>query len=183
MKGIIIYKGKYGATEQYAHMLADSTQFPLAKPDSIIENELDRYDCIVIGSSVYIGKLQLKDWIDEHAGMLRKKNLFIFIVCGTKPDDKPKLDEIIRQNIPAELKSMARIFFMRGRMNRKNLSFIDGLLLRMGAFFTKNPFDKKNMLTDYDEVSAGNLQPLERAITEAGSVQTKLKAAGLKAVS
>jgi hypothetical protein len=78
---------------------------------------------------------------------------------------------------------MARIFFMRGRMNRKNLSFIDGLLLRMGAFFTKNPVDKKNMLTDYDEVSAGNLQPLERAITEAGSVQTKLKAAGLKAVS
>jgi menaquinone-dependent protoporphyrinogen IX oxidase len=167
MKGIIIYKGKYGATEQYAQMLAGSTQFDLARPDLLTEHILDRYNCIVLGSSVYIGKLQLKEWLEEHAGQLRKKTLFIFIVCGTKPDAKSKLDEITRKNIPAELRSMAKIFFLRGRMCKKNLSFKDGLLLRMGAFFTKNPVDKKNMLTDYDEVSAKNLQPLEEFIANA----------------
>jgi menaquinone-dependent protoporphyrinogen IX oxidase len=167
MKGLIIYKGKYGATEQYAHMLAESTKFLLATPEELSENDLDRYDCIVLGSSVYIGKLQLKEWIADHAGELRKKKLFIFIVCGTRPDDKAKTDQIIRDNIPAELKSVARIYFMRGRMNKKKLSFKDGLMLRIGAFFTKNPIDKKNMLTDYDEVSAANLFPMVQSIAEA----------------
>jgi menaquinone-dependent protoporphyrinogen IX oxidase len=181
MKGIIIYKGKYGATEQYANMLAGSTQFELSTPDKVGEDDLDRYDCVVLGSSVYIGKLQLKEWLGEHAGPLRKKRLFIFIVCGTKPDDKEKLDQIIRQNIPAELKSVAKIFFLRGRMNKKNLSFLDGLLLRMGAFFTKNPADKKNMLTDYDEVSRKNLQPIEKSIAESGSSGMRLNDPGLHA--
>ena len=169
MKGIIIYKGKYGATEQYAHMLAESTKFLLAKPEELRENDLDRYDCIILGSSIYIGKLQLKAWMADHAGELRKKKLFIFIVCGTRPDDKTKTDQIIRDNIPAELKSVARIYFLRGRMNKKKLSFMDGFMLRVGAFLTRNPVDKKNMLTDYDEVSTANLFPLVQSIAEAAA--------------
>jgi menaquinone-dependent protoporphyrinogen IX oxidase len=183
VNGIIIYKGKYGATEQYARMLAESTGFMIALPETVVEDELDRYDCFVLGSSVYIGKLQLKQFMDDHAGLLRKKILFIFIVCGTKPGDREKTDLIIKQNIPAELKSMARIYFMRGRMNKKKLTFKDGLLLRMGAFFTRNPVDKKNMLTDYDEVSSTNLFPLIQSIAEAGDSSIKITDPGLKMLS
>jgi menaquinone-dependent protoporphyrinogen IX oxidase len=182
MKGIIIYKGKYGATEQYARMLSETTSFPVARPEDLIGDELDNYDCVVLGSSVYIGKLQLKQWMDDHAGQLRKKNVFIFIVCGTKPDEKEKTDQILKQNIPVELKFAARAFFMRGRMNKSKLSFKDRLLLRMGAFFTKNPVDKKNMLTDYDEVSSTNLFPLVQSIAGATAGPIQINDPGLKVV-
>jgi len=174
MKGIILYKGKYGATEQYAKILSASTRFTIARPDNLSDELLEGFDCIVLGSSVYIGKLQMKEWMEDHAGMLRKKKLFVFIVCGTKSDQKEKLDQIVRQNIPAELRSVAKIFFLRGRMNKRNLSFKDGLLLRMGALFTRNPADRKNMLTDYDEVSAKNLLPLEQDIEKANQSSQEL---------
>lgn len=183
MKGIIIYKGKYGATDQYAQLLAETTKFPLARPEDVVDQEIEKYDCVVLGSSVYIGKLLLKHWMDEHAGELRKKELFIFIVCGTKPDDKEKLDLIVKQNIPAELKSMAKIYFLRGRMNRKKLSFGDRLALRIGAFFTKNPVAKRNMLTDYDEVSPKNLLPLVQSIAESTGIRPKVKNPDYKPVN
>jgi menaquinone-dependent protoporphyrinogen IX oxidase len=180
MKGVIIYKGKYGATEQYARMLAETTGFLLARPEDLSDDELDNYDCVVLGSSVYIGKLQLKQWMDNHSGLLRKKKLFIFIVCGTKSDDKAQTCQILKDNIPAELKLAVRVFFMRGKMNKNKLSFKDRLLLHMGAFFTKNPIDKKNMLTDYDEVSPSNLFPLVQSIAEATAVPLPANKPGLK---
>lgn len=52
MKGIILYKGKYSATEDYAHMLQRSLQLPLQSIYDIDKSAITNADYIIIGSSV-----------------------------------------------------------------------------------------------------------------------------------
>jgi menaquinone-dependent protoporphyrinogen IX oxidase len=164
MKGIVIHKGKYGATRQYAEILGSTAYLPVVTADNIHSGNLSNYDFVVLGSSVYMGKLQIVKWLKENMNALIGRKLFFFIVCGTMPNEKEKLDLIIRQNIPPELKAYSEIFFLRGRMIKAKLSRVDRFLLRMGAFFTRNPTDRRNMLTDFDEVKIENILPLQNAI-------------------
>jgi len=68
MKGIIIYKGKYGSNEQYAKWLSDELGMPMASADKITGDQLKRFDFFILGTSVYVGKLQISEWM--------KKNFF-----------------------------------------------------------------------------------------------------------
>jgi menaquinone-dependent protoporphyrinogen IX oxidase len=80
MKGIIIYKGKYGATQQYAEWLSKELQLPVRKPENLTASHLSLYDFVVIGSSVYEGGLLMKNWLKKYAEILQNKKVFLFIV-------------------------------------------------------------------------------------------------------
>ena len=54
MKGIVIYKGKYGATKQYAKWIGGELGLPVEDSKDIMENELSYFDFLLIGSGVYI---------------------------------------------------------------------------------------------------------------------------------
>ncbi len=82
MNAIIIYKGRYGATRQYAEWLGDALQIPLTVPTEISVTKLRDYDLIILGSSVYIGKLELTGWIKQNSNILSGKRILLFIVCG-----------------------------------------------------------------------------------------------------
>ena len=64
MNGIIVYKGKYEATHQYAQWLGSNLSIPITTPEELQGDMLARMDYIIIGSSVYIGKLRIKPWLD-----------------------------------------------------------------------------------------------------------------------
>lgn len=85
MKGIIIYKGKYNATRQYAQWLADSLNLPMEIADNIGEEDLWRYDYFVLGSPVYTGKMLIKKWLKTNVRSLQGKKIFLFVVSGTPP--------------------------------------------------------------------------------------------------
>jgi menaquinone-dependent protoporphyrinogen IX oxidase len=72
MKGLVIYKGKYGATKQYAMWIAQELQLPVASADRFPADELPKYDYFILGSSVYIGKLEIKDWLKKNFKVLQK---------------------------------------------------------------------------------------------------------------
>ena len=55
MKGLVIYKGKYGATKQYAMWIGQELQLSVASADRFPVDELSKYDYFILGSSVYIG--------------------------------------------------------------------------------------------------------------------------------
>jgi menaquinone-dependent protoporphyrinogen IX oxidase len=164
MKGIIVYKGKYGATYQYAQSLASTLQLPVILSDNVHGEDLTAYDYIILGSSVYVGKIQLRSWLKKNISFIQDKKLFFFVVCATPTDDKQKLEHISRENIPMEVRNRADVFFLRGRMIKKNLSMKDRFLLKMGSMFAKNPDDKKNMLQDFDAVKIENIVPLVAAV-------------------
>jgi hypothetical protein len=49
-------------------------------------------------------------------------------------------------------------------MIKRKLSWIDRFMLKMGARLAKDPADRKNMLTDYDDVRKENLREITAAI-------------------
>jgi len=82
MKGLVIYKGRYGATKQYAMWIAQELGLPAASADRFPVRELSNYDYFVIGSSVYIGKLEIRKWLKKNFDILINKKIF-FVPGGS----------------------------------------------------------------------------------------------------
>ncbi|HRN57907.1 MAG TPA: flavodoxin domain-containing protein [Agriterribacter sp.] len=155
MKSVIIYKGRYGATRQYAGWLGAALHVPLKTPEELQESDINTHDFIIAGSSVYVGKLLIRDWIRQHAGILKNKKILLFIVCGSNnPKDHEK---IIRQNIPDGLFAPDNIFFLPGRLIQSKLSWKDRFMLNVGAMLVKDPEAKKFMRQDRDNVKIENM--------------------------
>ena len=165
MKGVVIYKSRYGATQQYAEWLAKDMGFPLMEVDMVSELVLNEFDFVIMGSSVYIGKLLIKSWLQNHAGILQKKKLILFVVCGTPASDMAKTTAIVAKNLPVALASKCGIFFLKGRLHLKKLSLLDRIALRFGARVEKDPIQKQRMMFGYDEVKRENLEPLLKVLT------------------
>ena len=164
MKGIIIYKGKYGATSQYAKWLGTALQLPVIEPENMTGENLSKYDYVIIGSSVYVGKLQLRDWVRSYEPVLQTQKVYFFIVCGTPAEEKDKIAEIVRNNVPESLRYEENIYILRGRMIKKDLSWLDRIILKMGARMQKDQAEGQRMLQDFDEVRKENLNPLIKGV-------------------
>jgi menaquinone-dependent protoporphyrinogen IX oxidase len=164
MKGAIIYKGKYGATRQYANWLGEQLRLPVLELENAGPAIIAQFDYLLLGASVYIGKTKHKEWLARNVDLLQGKKLFYFIVCGTPQSEKQKLEQIIDKNIPAALLQPASVWFLPGRMIVKDLSWKDRMMLKMGARLEKNPAVKKNMLKDFDQVRVENLTSLIKAV-------------------
>ena len=160
MKGLIVYKGKYGATQQYAQWLGEELNLPVAASDKIDGNDLLNYNFLVIGSSVYIGKLQISKWLKTNLASLKGKKIFFFQVAATPPDQKEKLETYIRSSVPEEIRNQSEFYFYPGKMIFNDLSWTDRFMLEMGARLTKDPAEKKGMLTDFNNVKKENIAVL-----------------------
>ncbi|MBO9729846.1 MAG: hypothetical protein J7623_14500 [Chitinophaga sp.] len=152
MKGIIIYKGKYGATRQYAIWLGNILNIPAVVAGSEAKGDLESVDYIILGTSVYIGKLQLRQWVEQHQDLLLRKRLFLFLVAGTPVSEKEKLQEYIAVNVSAEIRSRCSCFFLPGKLVFNKLSLPDKILLRMGSWLAKKR-GENIVMTDYNHVS------------------------------
>lgn len=165
MKGVIIYKGKYGATRQYAEWLGEALQIPVYDPGLVSARMLAEYDFVVAGASVYAGRLLNRRWLKRNRNLLKAKKLFLFIVCASTIAEKEKLNDIILTNIPVDLIRLSDTYFLPGRLVQSKLSFIDRLILNMGANLQKDPSKKKAMLRDFDSVNKENIKLLVHAVS------------------
>ena len=153
MKGIVIYKGKYGATKQYAEWLGEVLSLPVVMADNINGNQLKEFDYLLMGSSVYIGKLQIQKWLNDNLDFIRGQKIFLFQVAATPPREIEKRQAYNQASIPSAIIESCEFYFLPGRMSMKKLSWMDRFMLKMGARLAKDPKAKKAMLTDYDEVT------------------------------
>ena len=159
MQGHIIYQGKYGATRQYAEWLKDMLKIPVSTTKEIKAIEIENADYLVIGSSVYVGKLLIKHWLKENVADLVNKKIFMFIVSATPATEKLKLESFLL-SVPAEIRYLIEIYYLPGKVIKKDLSFLDNIILHMGAWLTKDPVEKKKMLTDFDFIDIIKLNEL-----------------------
>jgi menaquinone-dependent protoporphyrinogen IX oxidase len=164
MKGAILYKGKYGATEQYARWLSEELALPFLDIDTVSREMLAQYDFVIAGASVYVGKMQNRKWLLRYCDLLKSKKLFLFVVCATPKTEKEKLNTILNTSIPPVLLDKFDIYFLQGRMIMSKLSWIDRLMLKMGASLEKDPETKKRMLQDFDSVKKENIYSLLDAV-------------------
>jgi menaquinone-dependent protoporphyrinogen IX oxidase len=164
MKGLVIYKGKYGATKQYAMWIGQQLRLPVASADRFPVDELPNYDYFILGSSVYIGKLEIKEWLKKNLNTLTNKKIFFFQVAGSPAEQIEKRESYNKASLPPAILEKIRFFYLPGRMIMRNLSEWDRFMLKMGAKLTKDPLEKKTMLTDFDHVKKEKILPVIDAI-------------------
>ena len=164
MKGLVIYKGKYGATKQYAMWIGQELQLPVASADRFHIDELPKYDYFLLGSSVYIGKLEIKDWLKKNFTVLQNKKIFFFQVAGSPVEQIEKRESYNKASLPPDILQKIQFYYLPGRMIMRNLSGWDRFMLKMGAKLTKDPVEKKAMLTDFDLVKKENTFPIIEAV-------------------
>jgi len=169
MRGIIVFKGKYGATAQYAQWLASELQLPAIQADQVSEDELRMFDVVIVAGSVYIGKWLMRDWVKQYLNVLRAKKVFFLIVCGTPASAKNEQIKIANDNTPADLSNQAETFFLPGRLVIRELSWLDRFMLKMGARMQKDPVIRERMLQDVDNIRKENLVEIIRKIKSSNS--------------
>ena len=166
MKGLVIYKGKYGTTKQYAMWIGQELQLSVASADRFPIDELPKYDYFILGSSVYIGQLEIKKWVKKNLRILQNKKIFFFQVAGSPPEQIEKRESYNTASLSPDILKKFQFYYLPGRMIMRNLSAWDRFMLKMGARLTKDPIEKKNMLTDFNDVKKENIDPLVKAVRD-----------------
>jgi len=164
MKGLVIYKGKYGATKQYAMWVGRELQLPVASADRFHIDELPKYDYFILGSSVYIGKLEIRDWLKKNFNVLQNKKIFFFQVAASPVEQIEKRKSYNKASLPPYMLKNIEFYYLPGRMIMRNLSAWDRFMLKMGARLTKDPVEKKAMLTDFDHVKKEKVIPIMEGV-------------------
>jgi len=164
MKGVILYKSKYGSTRQYMDWLATELQLPLIKVEEFDPENISQFQFIIVAGSVYVGKWMLRDWVKQHLRKLQSGKAFFLFVCGTSSSNRAEQQRLAKTNIPQELQQQSEIFFLRGRVVINRLTWLDRIALKMASGVEKDPIKKKEMREGYDDVSRTNLVDVIRKV-------------------
>jgi menaquinone-dependent protoporphyrinogen oxidase len=128
MKTLILYESKKNMTKKIAEMLnkmhEDSSLFKL----SSFKGNLEDYDKIIIGTPVYIGKINqlVKNFLDEFYSVIKNKNLKIFL-CGM---NHKALSDVLKLNFNETIIENAIIDYLGGAYNFDKMNFIEKLIVK-----------------------------------------------------
>ncbi len=109
MRNLIVYSTKYGFVRKCVSKLklklnneteivdAASKQFP----------DLDNYNCVILGGSIYAGKIQnnLTKYIKKNLEKLLLKNIALFVCSGA---EEVKAEPYLKSSFPEKLFNHAR---------------------------------------------------------------------------
>jgi hypothetical protein len=126
--GVIVYKSRYGTTQQYAEWIKKKLRMPRIDPERLDASILAACDFLVIGTPVYQGEMLIRDWLWLNQPRLSTKRLFFFIVC-LHFTDAEKRRQMIADNIPGSLLADCEFYFLPGRVIVETLSAEDARLL------------------------------------------------------
>lgn len=159
MKTLIAYSSKYGCTEQCAEKLAKKLS-GASHLYNIKTNEaldLSQYDKVIIGSAVYIGRIQKEaaEFCTKNLEQLKSKKLGLFI-CGSQEGDALKQE--LEAAYPNELKSIASILdCFGGAYQFSRMSFMEKTIVKIVAKTNK---DMSNVQEDRIDTFAQSMNNL-----------------------
>jgi len=140
IKILILYHTKYGSTEQYAKWIAEEVQADLVKIEEFDAARFDQYSAIIIGSPTYMGKIQIKDFLEKNWNTLKTKPMFLFNT-GLFPGDSPESKKSFEM-IPAHIRDHIEYIKLPGRIDKKKLKFTEKVITRMVKTETPNKVSK-----------------------------------------
>ncbi|MBS4539511.1 flavodoxin [Clostridium sp. D2Q-11] len=150
MKSIIIYSTKYGCTEKVAGMIKDKIDgevhlFNISKEKP---NNIDYYDNIILGGSIYVGKIRkdIRKYAEENIDLLLTKNLGLFICAGHV--DQGALKQELDTAFPEELNNHATVKEILGsEVNFSKMKFLDKAIMKKVSGYTEDTsnIDKKDI--------------------------------------
>lgn len=129
MKGIIIYKSKYGATKKYAEWLSAETGFDVCGVEKVKVQDIEVYDVVIFGGGIYASGIAGLNFLKKNIKHFNNKKIIIF--CdGASPYDEKALSEIKKRNMDGVLSNIP-LFYCRGGWDMQSMSFVDRSLCKM----------------------------------------------------
>lgn len=143
MKTLIIYATKYGCTEKAANILREKMNGEILLINIAKDKvpNLDDYDNIILGGSIYVGKIQktLTSYINSNLPYLLHKRVGLFI-CAAQPE--PVRTKELEEAFPVELYNHAVAKDAFGYEYRfDKLKFLDKLIVRKIAGVTDSVYE------------------------------------------
>lgn len=132
MKTLVVYASKYGCTADCAHYIktnlsGDVTLIDIKETNQQIE--LEKFDTIIIGGSVYISKIskKLRTFCENNLDLLIKKRIGIFLCCALSE----QAEEFLATNFPSALLEHAKTMKTLGSEARlEKMSFLDRMIIK-----------------------------------------------------
>jgi len=177
MNGAIIFSGQYGSTAQYADWISETTGLPVYDTKSA-DIDLAEFDFLILGSSVIIYKLTIRNWVKSNLSKLAGKPIILFTVSGAGAG--PKLESWVKGSLPSSLMTSVQHVALRGRLDHSDLSWWLRLVLRVGAWKNDDPKTAKEELEGFDFVDKSSIEPiltLARQLQSSKPVHSQPKAA------
>ena len=143
MKTLLLYKSKWGSTKQYAEWIKEAvSSIELADLDTFDSSRLNDYDRIVIGSRVYMGRIQAQKYLVDNWNILKNKKLYVFSV-GLVPADSEEskrsfelIPSYIRKYIDGYVK-------LPGRIIVSKISFFNKLIVKLRKDMAADKVEKR----------------------------------------
>lgn len=146
MKTLIVFGSKYGTTEKCAKMIRENLDgkadlVNLKKQTTV---EVNSYDTILIGGSIYVGKLQqeVKKFVDGYHKTLENKNVGLFLCCQEKGE---KAMAFMNNNLPHWIVEKAFVKEILGHeIYLEKMNFFERFLMK-AVFKIKKNYSKLDL--------------------------------------
>lgn len=144
---LIVYASKYGSTERCAKMLASKLKASTELIDlkATMPEDLSKYDTVIIGSPLYIGRMrkEVRTFCSKNLEKLKKLQLGLFL-CGMSEGEAVKNSLI--NGFPEELRAKATIIeWFGGEFQLDKMGFLDKFIVKK---MTKVSESKSNLLNE-----------------------------------
>jgi menaquinone-dependent protoporphyrinogen oxidase len=164
---VVLYKTKYGSTKQYAEWIADGLGADVMPVDEAWPETLARYDRVIIGSCVRMGKIAAAGFLKNHWHVLKNKHVVLFTVSGARPDN-PELRTCYEKSLPRMIRDGVAYVPLWGRM--KELDWKDRMLMSVPRFMIRRQLRKhptpelrkryEEMTKPFDHVEKATVDPI-----------------------
>jgi len=153
MKGLVVYKSKYGSTKQYAHWIAEGLGIDCINVDLATEKMLEDYEFIVVGGSIYMGKMKIAEWLTNHWEFLKHKKVYFFSVGDMQASETEKVKNVWSLNFSSEILSAIKCKHLSGRSCFRELNLLDKFLIFFASMRVKDKKIRARMLGESDHMS------------------------------
>lgn len=147
MRFLILYKTRYQSAKDYALWLKEE----LKNTDAVNVNqyksiEINKYDAVIIGSSVEQNNLSVLDFLNAHLDEFSGKPIYLFSVGMALPFEKRKMN--LSDQFPNELKKrLSGYYHLPGRFNFSKLKWSTRVLFWLQGIKDNDFYVNKKRLT------------------------------------
>lgn len=127
-KVVVVYKSKHGSTERYAKWIAEEVKADLFERSEIQSKDLQKYDTIVYGGSMYVVGILGIDLIRKNFDFVKNKKVIVFSV-GASPAHTEAVTAVKNKNFTEEMKEKIHFFHLRGGFDYSKLKLLDKTLI------------------------------------------------------
>ena len=168
MRILIAYAGKNGTTESCVSRLKDQLTGKDVTAVCLDRDTVDpsAYDLIVLGSSVYFGRLRpsVRSFLKQHEDVMAQKRVALFLCCGLS-EEYPYYQEKL---FPKRVRENAfQVAFFGGSLRLEGLSLLDRMAVRaMREHLFEKSMDNGEYVADLPGILPENIDKLATHIRE-----------------